>query len=151
MTAAKAVALEEASRPEFKTYAKQIIANAKVLADELQKHGFRIVSGGTDNHLVLVDFYGSKGMTGKDAEKCLETVGLSVNKNTIPFDARKPLNPSGIRMGTPAATTRGMKEEQMIQIASLIHRAVENRANEIVLGELRQEVKDLALRFPIYP
>lgn len=142
--------MEEASRAEFKTYAKQVVVNAQALAKALQNYGFRIISGGTDNHIVLVDFFGSKGVTGKEAEKALEKIGLSVNKNMIPFDPRRPLDPSGIRIGTPAATTRGMREKQMEQIASLINRTVENREDENMLGELRQEVKALALQFPIY-
>jgi glycine hydroxymethyltransferase len=113
INAAKAVAFAEALEPEFQTYSAQVIKNAQALAGELEKRGYKIVSGGTDNHLMLVDVFGSKQITGKEAEHVLETVGISINKNMIPFDPRKPIDPSGIRLGTPAITTRGM--------ASLFH------------------------------
>src|SRR5581483_2242688 len=123
--AAKAVAFGEALKPEFKTYAAQTIANAKTLADELQRLGFRIVSGGTDNHLLLVDVV-SRGLTGKVAEQSLDAAGITVNKNKIPFDPRPPLDPSGIRIGTPALTTRGMREPEMRQVAAWIGEVLAN-------------------------
>jgi len=121
--AAVAVCLKEAMSPNFKKYAKQIVKNAKVLADELKKRGWRIISGGTDSHLLLVDTWmGGKGISGKDAERALEKGGIIVNKNTIPGDPRGPLDPSGIRLGTPAVTTQGMKERDMVKIAERIDR-----------------------------
>ncbi len=150
LIAAKAVAFWEALQPEFKKYALQVVQNAQKLAEELQKHGLRVISGGTDNHLILLDIFGSVGITGKQAEQALETVGLSTNKNMIPYDTRKPLDPSGIRIGTPAITTRGMKEEQMIDIARIFTQAIKNFDNEAKLQELRQEVRELCEKFPIY-
>ncbi|MBS9775353.1 serine hydroxymethyltransferase [Candidatus Gracilibacteria bacterium] len=150
LIAAKAVAFGEALQPEFKKYALQVVQNAQKLAEELQKHGLRVISGGTDNHLILLDIFGSVGITGKQAEQALETVGLSTNKNMIPYDTRKPLDPSGIRIGTPAITTRGMKEEQMIDIARIFTQAIKNFDNEAKLQELRQEVRELCEKFPIY-
>lgn len=150
LIAAKAVAFAEALQPEFRQYAQQVVDNAKVLASELQNHGFRIVSGGTDNHLVLVDVFGSFWVTGKEAEHALEKVGLSTNKNMIPYDPRKPLDPSGIRVGTPAATTRGMKESEMQMIARIFKEAIVNKDNEEVLTSLKKEVSDLCKKFPIY-
>lgn len=150
LIAAKAVAFAEALQPEFRQYAQQVVDNAKVLASELQNHGFRIVSGGTDNHLVLVDVFGSFWVTGKEAEHALEKVGLSTNKNMIPYDPRKPLDPSGIRVGTPAATTRGMKESEMQMIARIFKEAIVNKDNEEILSSLKAEVSDLCKKFPIY-
>lgn len=150
LIAAKAVAFAEALQPEFRQYAQQVVDNAKVLASELQNHGFRIVSGGTDNHLVLVDVFGSFWVTGKEAEHALEKVGLSTNKNMIPYDPRKPLDPSGIRVGTPAATTRGMKEAEMQIIARIFKEAIVNKDNEEILSSLKAEVSDLCKKFPIY-
>ena len=150
LIAAKAVAFAEALQPEFRQYAQQVVDNAKVLASELQNHGFRIVSGGTDNHLVLVDVFGSFWVTGKDAEHALEKVGLSTNKNMIPYDPRKPLDPSGIRVGTPAATTRGMKESEMKIIARIFKEAITNKDNQEILSSLKAEVSDLCKKFPIY-
>lgn len=150
LIAAKAVAFAEALKPEFRQYARQIVDNAQVLASELQNHGFRIVSGGTDNHLVLVDVFGSFWVTGKEAELALEKVGLSTNKNMIPYDPRKPLDPSGIRVGTPAATTRGMKEAEMQIIARIFKEAILNKDDEQKLVSLKAEVLELCKKFPIY-
>jgi glycine hydroxymethyltransferase len=146
ITAAKAVAFLEASKPEFKEYAKQIIANAKTLATELISKGYKIVSGGTDNHLMVVDL-SSKGLAGKEAEAVLEKIGISVSRSTIPNDPNPPMNPSGIRIGTPAVTTRGMKEPEMKILADLIDRALTNQTDA---DFLRQEVKNLCQHFPIY-
>jgi glycine hydroxymethyltransferase len=147
--AAKAVAFGEVLRPEFRTYAAQIVANAKALAAALQEAGFRIVSGGTDNHLMLVDVF-EKGILGSEAENALGKAGITMNKNAIPYDTNPPLKPSGIRIGTPALTTRGMKEPEMRLIAQWIARALENRNDETVLGRIRGEVADLANHFPLY-
>jgi glycine hydroxymethyltransferase len=144
--AAKAVGFAEALRPEFKSYAAQTVANAKTLAHELQRLGFRIVSGGTDNHLLLVDVT-ARGLTGKIAEETLDHAGITVNKNKIPFDTRPPLDPSGIRIGTPALTTRGMKEPEMRQIAGWIDVALAHSGEKSVLDRLRGEVRDLARQF----
>jgi glycine hydroxymethyltransferase len=149
IVAAKAVALGVALRPEFKTYAAQVVANAKVLAAELQQAGFRIVSGGTDNHLMLVDVF-QKGILGSEAEDALGKAGITVNKNSIPFDVNPPLKPSGIRVGTPALTTRGMRESEMKQIAIWITRALEHRSDDAALNRIRGEVAELANRFPLY-
>ncbi|MDP2090411.1 MAG: serine hydroxymethyltransferase [Candidatus Gracilibacteria bacterium] len=150
LIAAKAVAFKEALQPEFKIYAKQVIDNAKSMASELINHGFNVVSGGTDNHLILVDVFGSFGVTGKEAEIALETVGLSTNKNMIPYDTRKPLDPSGIRIGTPAVTTRGMKEEEMKLIARVFKDTIINIDNNEKLKELKKEILQLCNNFPIY-
>jgi len=147
--AAKAVALGEALQPEFKTYAAQIVANAKVLAQSLQEAGFRLVSGGTDNHLMLVDVF-AKGILGSEAELALGKAGITVNKNTIPYDVNPPLKASGIRIGTPALTTRGMKEPEMRQIALWITKALEQRNDDAALERIRGEVAELANRFPLY-
>jgi glycine hydroxymethyltransferase len=147
--AAKAVAFGEALKPEFKKYQEQIIKNAKALAKALIANGFRLVSGGTDTHLILVDMR-SKKINGKEAEKLLDEVGITANKNTIPFDPEKPFVTSGIRLGTPALTTRGMKEPQMEKIASFISRAIENRDNEAKKKEIREEIKKLCLEYPLY-
>jgi glycine hydroxymethyltransferase len=149
IVAAKAVALGEALRPEFKTYAAQIVANAKVLARALQEAGFRIVSGGTDNHLMLVDTF-EKGILGSEAELALGKAGITVNKNAIPYDTNPPLRPSGIRVGTPALTTRGMKEAEMRQIAAWMAKALDVRNDDAALERIRGEVADLANRFPLY-
>lgn len=150
MTAAKAVAFKEALEPEFQAYAKQVIDNARQLGKTLQEGGLRVISGGTDNHLLLLDVFGSFGLSGKEAEKALEQVGLSVNKNMIPYDTRKPLDPSGIRVGTPAITTRGMKQEEMKTVARIMLEALKNHTNEAKLTELKQEVHELCEKFPIY-
>jgi glycine hydroxymethyltransferase len=149
IVAAKAVAFAEVLRPEFRTYAEQIVANAKVLADSLQAEGFRLISGGTDNHLMLVDVF-SKGMLGSEAELALGKAGITVNKNAIPFDTNPPLKPSGIRIGTPALTTRGMKEPEMRQIAKWIVRALEHRNDDAMLEGIRREVAEFADQFPLY-
>lgn len=151
LIAAKAVAFGEALQPEFHEYSKQVIKNAQTLATALQKIGYKIVSWGTDNHIVLVDVFWSIGVTGKQAEKALEEVGLSVNKNMVPYDVRKPLDPSGIRIGTPAATTRWMKETEMEKIATIFDSALKNFENPLALKELKQEVEKLCKSFPLYP
>lgn len=148
INAAKAVALKEAGAPDFKEYAKQIVKNAQVLASELLVYGFNLVSGGTDNHLVLVDLQ-NKGITGKDAETVLDKIGLTVNKNMIPYDPRSPFDPSGIRLGTPAATTRGMKEGEMREIARWVKEAIECRQDEALLKTLREQVRQMSLNFPV--
>jgi len=149
IVAAKAVALGEALRPEFKTYAAQTVANAKTLAAALQEAGFRIISGGTDNHLMLVDVF-AKGILGSEAELALGKAGITVNKNSIPFDANPPLKPSGIRVGTPALTTRGMKEAEMRLIAAWITKALDKRNDDAALERIRGEVAELANQFPLY-
>jgi len=145
--AAKAVAFAEALRPEFKAYAAQTIANARTLAHELQRLGFRIVSGGTDNHLLLVDVT-PRGLTGKLAEETLDHAGITVNKNKIPFDPRPPLDPSGIRIGTPALTTRGMKEPEMRQIAMWIDAALAHASDIAALERIRGQVREMGRQFP---
>ena len=147
--AAKAVAFKEALQPEFREYATQIVTNAKVLAEAIAERGFRVISGGTDTHLMLVDVF-QKGMLGSEAEQALGDAGITVNKNAIPYDANPPMKPSGIRIGTPALTTRGMKEAEMKQVAAWIAEALENRANPDVLRRIRGEVGELAERFPLY-
>jgi glycine hydroxymethyltransferase len=149
IVAAKAVAFGEALRPSFKLYIGQVVANAKRLAHGMAGHGYRIVSGGTDNHLFLMDVF-SKGLTGKVAEKALEAAGITVNKNTIPFDPNPPMVASGIRIGTPAVTTRGMGEAEMDQIALLISRALDARDDPAALARLQGEVATLASGFPLY-
>ena len=148
--AAKAVAFGEALKPSFKKYAVQIIKNAKTLEKELRKYGFKIMFGKTDNHMILMDVFGSKGVAGKEAENALDKIGIAVNKNVIPDDPRSPMDPSGIRIGTPAATTRGMKEEEMKIIAGWINEALENPGDEKMLKRMRREVKALCKKFPIY-
>ncbi len=147
--AAKAVAFKEALTPEWKAYQKQIVANAAALAKGLQGEGWRLVSGGTDNHLMLVDVF-AKGLTGKVAEKTLDKAGITANKNTIPFDTNSPMVASGIRLGTPALTTRGMKEGDMQQVAKLVSRALHAVENETELAEVKREVRKMCERFPLY-
>ena len=147
--AAKAVAFQEALLPEFKEYQKQIIKNAQAMADELKNQGFRIVSGGTDNHLMLVDLT-AKGVTGKDAQEALDRAAITVNKNGIPFDTQGPQVTSGIRIGTPAVTTRGMKEGEMRLIASYIADVIKNINNEQNIQAIAEKVKTLCARFPLY-
>ncbi|HTM16510.1 MAG TPA: serine hydroxymethyltransferase [Terracidiphilus sp.] len=147
--AAKAVAFGEVLRPEFKTYAAQIVSNAKALALSLQEAGYRLVSGGTDNHLMLVDVF-QKGMLGSEAEGALGKAGITVNKNAIPYDTNPPLKPSGIRIGTPALTTRGMKEEEMRVIGGWIAKALDKRHDDAALERIRGEVAEMANRFPLY-
>ncbi len=147
--AAKAVALHEALQPAFAEYIDRLLENAKALARALQRRGYRIVSGGTDTHLFSVDVF-SKGITGKMAEKALEAAGITVNKNTIPFDPNPPMVASGIRIGTPAVSTRGMGTPEMEAIADLIHRALERREDGAALARIKEEVAELAARFPLY-
>jgi glycine hydroxymethyltransferase len=147
--AAKAVAFKEALDPSFKDYARQIVANAKVLAQTLKDAGYRIISGGTDTHLMLVDVF-AKGMLGSEAEAALGKAGITVNKNAIPFDTNPPLKPSGIRIGTPAMTTRGMKEPEMEQIGRWIAEALEHRSDDKALDHIRHQVFELAEQFPLY-
>ena len=147
--AAKAVCFLEALQPEFRDYARQVVANAKVLAQSLADEGFRIISGGTDTHLILVDVF-SKGMLGSEAEKALGEAGITVNKNAIPFDTNPPMKPSGIRLGSPALTTRGMKEAEMSQIGRWIAEALLGRADATVLSKVRKQVLDLCEAFPLY-
>jgi glycine hydroxymethyltransferase len=147
--AAKAVAFKEALTEEFRQYQAQIIKNAKALAEELKNQGFRLVSGGTDNHLMLVDLT-DKDVTGKEAQEVLDLTGITVNKNGIPFDTKGPMVTSGIRIGTPAVTTRGMKEPEMKQIAGLIAQVLLNRGDEGKISEAREGVKTLCERFPLY-
>ena len=147
-TAAIAVALREASAPDFKTYGHQVVANAKALAKVLTAKGYELVTGGTDNHLLLIDMTNKK-ISGKDAEHTLGKAGITVNKNTVPFDPRSPFDPSGIRLGTPALTTRGMKEAEMQQIGEWIDQALTHSGDEKFLGKLSQEIKQFALKFPL--
>jgi glycine hydroxymethyltransferase len=147
--AGKAVAFGEALQPEFKAYAAQTIANAKALGEAMQAEGFRLVSGGTDTHLILVDVF-AKGMLGSEAEAALGAAGITVNKNAIPFDTNPPMKPSGIRIGTPALTTRGMKEGEMRTIAGWISSALEHRNDAAKLAEIRGLVGEMAEEFPLY-
>lgn len=147
--AAKAVAFKEALQPEFKEYQKQIIKNAQTLAKTLQEEKFRIISGGTDNHLFLVDLR-NKNLTGKEAEEILGKAGITVNKNTIPYDPQKPLITSGIRIGTPAITTRGMREEEMEEIAEKINDALTHKDDKNYLSQIKERVKKLCQKFPLY-
>lgn len=148
--AAKAVAFKEAAEPEFKEYARQIKANAKVLEKVFNERGYRLMFGGTDNHLLLIDVT-PKGVTGAQAEAALDKAGITVNKNAIPDDERSPMDPSGIRLGTPAITTRGMKEKEMEQIAAWIDEAIKAWDNDEALEAIRKEVKTLTNKFPLYP
>ena len=147
--AGKAVAFKEALEPEFKDYCAQIIKNAKQLEISLVSKGFKIITGGTDNHLLLIDTYTSKGITGKECETLLDKVGITVNKNSIPNDSLPPMTTSGIRIGTPAITTRGMKEEEMKLIAEYIDLAINNKEDEQKLVEIHNLVKKLTKRFPL--
>lgn len=149
INAAKAIAFGEALKPSFQTYAKQVIENARALAKAMQDKGYRVVSGGTDNHLMLIDMFGSKGITGKEAEKALEHVGISINKNMVPYDPRKPMDPSGIRLGTAAITTRKMKEKHMATVADLMDRALAVKDDEKALNKIKTEVRTFALKFPL--
>jgi glycine hydroxymethyltransferase len=148
--AAKAVAFGEALKPSFRAYSKQILKNAKVLEQELRKYGFKLMFGGTDNHMVLVDVFSSKGVSGKEAEVALDKVGITLNKNMIPDDPRGPMDPSGIRIGVPAITTRGMKEKEVKIISKWISDAIENYKNEKVLKKIHKEVIALCKKFPVY-
>ncbi len=149
IVAAKAVAFKEALDPGFANYAQRVVANARVLAAALQEAGFRIISGGTDNHVMLVDVF-ARGMLGSEAELALGKAGITVNKNAIPYDTNPPLKPSGIRIGTPALTTRGMGEDEMRQIALWIARALEHRSDDAALARIHGEVTEMANRFPLY-
>ncbi|MCK4856576.1 MAG: serine hydroxymethyltransferase, partial [candidate division Zixibacteria bacterium] len=147
--AAKAVAFKEAATPEFAEYQKAIVANAAAMADELNKLGYHVVSGGTDTHLMLLSFVGQE-ITGKEVEKALDKASITTNKNAVPFDPQPPLVTSGIRLGTPAVTTRGMREAEMRQIARMIDRVIKNLGNESVYAEVKQEAETLCDRFPLY-
>lgn len=147
--AAKAICFQEAMQPDFREYARQVVANAKVLADALAAEGFRIISGGTDTHVMLVDVF-SKGMLGSEAEKALGEAGITVNKNAIPFDNNPPLKPSGIRIGSPALTTRGMKEGEMRQVGRWIADTLLHRADPALLARIKKDVFDLCEAFPLY-
>ncbi|MFN4319350.1 MAG: serine hydroxymethyltransferase [Aquificaceae bacterium] len=148
--AAKAVAFKEAMTEEFKSYARQVVLNAKAMAEEFMKLGFKVVSGGTDSHIVLLDLR-NKGITGKEAEEALGRANITVNKNAVPFDPLPPTKTSGIRIGTPAMTTRGMKEEEMRLIARLIAKVLENIRDEKVIEDVRRETMELCQQFPLYP
>ncbi|MDE9950190.1 serine hydroxymethyltransferase, partial [Staphylococcus pseudintermedius] len=148
--AAKAVAFGEALQPEFKTYQQQVIKNAQMLAKTLKDNGFRIVSGGTDNHLVSVDVKGSVGITGKVAEEALDEIGITCNKNTIPFDQEKPFVTSGIRLGTPAATTRGFDENAFEEVGRIISDVLKNHEDQKVLADAKSRVQALTEKFPLY-
>jgi glycine hydroxymethyltransferase len=147
--AAKAVALLEALQPEFAQYQQQVVANARALCAVLAERGFDIVSGGTDNHLFMTDVF-SKGITGKDGQNWLEAANITVNKNTIPFDTQKPMTASGLRIGTPAVTTRGLREPEMKTIARLIARVLDAKGEAGVTAQVKREVKELCDRYPIY-
>ncbi|MDP2749771.1 MAG: serine hydroxymethyltransferase [Nanoarchaeota archaeon] len=147
--AAKAVAFGEALRPEFKNYAVQIVKNAKVLADELIDYDFKLISGGTDNHLILIDLT-NKNVTGKQAEAALDEANITVNKNMVPFDKRSPFDPSGIRIGTPAITARGLKEQEMVDVAAYINEVIENIDNREKILKVKEKVVELSSRFIIY-
>jgi glycine hydroxymethyltransferase len=146
--AAKAVCFKEALQPGFAAYQRQIVTNSKTLASAMQRNGFRLVSGGTDNHLMLVDV-GVRGLTGKDCQVALDEAGITVNKNTIPFETRSPFQASGIRLGTPAMTTRGMKEREMEAIADMISEVLLDIKNTSNLGNVRHRVRELTAKFPL--
>ena len=146
--AAKAVCFREAMLPAFKDYQAQIVTNAKALAEGMKRNGYRLVSGGTDNHFMLVDV-GARGLTGKDCQAALDQAGITVNKNTIPFETRSPFQGSGIRLGTPAVTTRGMKEAEMAAIADMICEVLMDVKNVEALSKVRQRVRELTARFPL--
>ncbi|OGI25692.1 MAG: serine hydroxymethyltransferase [Candidatus Moranbacteria bacterium RIFCSPHIGHO2_12_FULL_54_9] len=148
--AAKAVAFGEALQPEFKRYAKQILKNAKTLEKEFTKRHYRVLFGGTENHMILVDVFASLGISGKEAEQTLDEVGITVNKNMIPDDTRSPFDPSGIRIGVPAITTRGMQEQEVRMLARIMDEALRNRSDKKLLKQLHGEVKKLCKKFPLY-
>jgi glycine hydroxymethyltransferase len=148
--AAKAVCFLEALQPAFKDYALQVVANARTLARKIMDEGFRVISGGTDTHLFLMDVF-SKGMLGSEAETALGQAGITVNKNAIPFDTNPPLKPSGIRIGTPALTTRGMQEKEMVQVGAWICEALNHYKDAQTLSRIRRQVHELADTFPLYP
>lgn len=147
--AAKAVALEEAAQPEFAAYQRQVVSNARALAEALMEHGLRVVSGGTDTHLLLVDLR-PRGLTGREVEEALDAVRITVNKNNVPFDDKPPAVTSGIRLGTPAVTTRGMREPEMVEIAGLIATVIDNMGSQDVLRRVRGRVDELLAGFPLY-
>jgi glycine hydroxymethyltransferase len=150
--AAKAVAYQEALQPEFKAYGEQVMKNAQTLAGAMVTKGYQIISSGTDNHLMLIDLRPkSNNLTGKVAENTLVRADITVNKNAVPFETRSPFVTSGIRIGTPAVTTRGMKEPEMVKIADLIDRVLTNTEDDSIIGQVRKEVNELSLRFPLYP
>jgi len=149
IVAAKAVAFNEALQPEFKTYAAQTVANAKALGEAIQAEGYRLISGGTDTHVLLIDVF-AKGILGSEAEAALGAAGITVNKNAIPFDVNPPMKPSGIRVGTPALTTRGMKQPEMKTIAKWIAEALAHRSDAARLAQIRGQVGELAEQFPLY-
>jgi glycine/serine hydroxymethyltransferase len=146
--AAKAVCLQEALSPGFKAYQDQIVRNAKALAEGMKRNGFRLVSGGTDNHLMLVDV-GGRGLTGKECQAALDLAGITINKNTIPFETRSPFQASGIRLGSPAATSRGMKEAEMAAIADMISEVLLDLKNTEAIRKVRERVRELTARFPL--
>lgn len=148
ITCAKAVCFGEALKPEFETYAAQIIKNAKALGENLTKLGWQLITGGTDNHLLLADLT-QTGLTGMQAEEALDKAGITLNKNTVPYDPRGPFNPSGIRFGTPAVTTRGMREPEMAMISKWMDEAIKNHANDSALAEIKSEIKKLCAKFPV--
>ena len=148
--AAKAQCFYEAMLPEFKTYQEQVIKNAKALANSLESEGLKIISGGTDNHLMLIDVLSSLNLTGKEAEEILDKINITVNKNTIPNETASPMKTSGIRLGTPAMTTRGLNEEEFKMIGHIIAKALKNKDNEKILAELKQEVLSLTSSHPMY-
>ncbi|MBD3207487.1 serine hydroxymethyltransferase [Candidatus Bathyarchaeota archaeon] len=152
ITAAKAVSFKEAMQPDFKEYARQVVENAKTLANELMNHGLKLVTDGTDNHLMVIDLR-PKGLDGKGKllQSAMDKAGITVNKNSVPFDDASPFNPSGLRLGTPAVTTRGMKQSEMKVIASCISRVIENYENDGILLKIRDEIQDLVQDFQIYP
>lgn len=148
-TAAKAVAMGEAAKPEFKVYAKQILSNAKTLADEMMQRGFKLVTNGTDNHLIMADVHTSFGVDGREVQDILDKVGLSANCNSIPDDVLPPFRPSGLRLGTPAMTTRGLKEKDMALIAEWMIQAIKNRKDDKILNKLSNQVKEFSTQFPL--
>jgi len=147
--AAKAICFREALEPSFSDYARQVVANAKALAGKMAEEGFRVISGGTDTHLLLVDVF-SKGILGSEAEKALGDADITVNKNAIPFDVNPPMKPSGIRLGTPALTTRGMKEKEMVQVGGWIAEALNNHKDSAALARIRRQVHEFVEAFPLY-
>jgi glycine hydroxymethyltransferase len=147
--AAKAVCFREAATPEFVAYSRQVLANARTLAESLQEAGFRIISGGTDTHLLLADVF-AKGIRGKEAQAALESANITANRNAIPFDQNPPFNPSGMRFGSPAVTTRGFREPEIREVARLIARVLDNIQSEDVVTEVRRAVRSLTDRFPLY-
>jgi glycine hydroxymethyltransferase len=148
-TAAKAVAFHEAAQPQFQAYAQQILKNAKKLADEMMKRGFKLVTNGTDNHLIMADVYTSFGVDGRVVQDTLDKIRLSANCNSIPDDPLPPFKPSGLRLGTPAMTTRGLKEEHMAHIAEWLEQAIKHRSDDKILNKLSNEVKEFSLQFPL--